>query len=450
MKTKLLTLLALITLTFGSYAQAPGSIKYQAVLRNTSNTVMNNQTVDMQFTIYNSSMASVWSQTYNVTSNAYGLVNLDLGPGLDAIAWDSDTYTIETAVDFQDGNGLTVMGTSPILSVPYALHAATATSATTADIALTDNVDDADNDPTNELQTIVSADANNAITAGSDGGAYYMSTGGTDNDWTISGSDMYSGVAGNVGIGIMTPTQPLHVTGNILGTGNVYSNNTSNTLFRGASTPYWNTFYPNPACTTCNGVGIENSEVESGGFWANGNVATIWSPGDDYILRIYDEDGFPTPAAPQAYLSGGSGVPADWYAGTYNAISDMRIKENFCSINSPLDRLLTLNTYQYDIREDLAFGNEIRLGKEITEEQRNMLKNQLGFKAQELKDVFPEVVHYSEGFGLYTVNYDMMVPVLVEGIKEQQTMIDTLETENESLKKKLLELEERLNALENE
>lgn len=78
-----------------------------------------------------------------------------------------------------------------------------------------------------------------------------------------------------------------------------------------------------------------------------------------------------------------------------------------------------------------------------------MLKDQLGFKAQELNEIFPEVVHYSEGFGLFTVNYDMMVPVLVESIKEQQTQINEMQAENDELKKKLLELEERLNNLEN-
>jgi len=441
MKTTILTFCAFIALSFSSLGQAPGSIKYQAVLRNTSNTILNNQAVDIQFTIYNSSSASVWTNTYNVTSNAYGLVNIDLGPGLDAIAWDSDTYTIETAVDFQDGNGMTVMGTSPILSVPYAMHS------NTADIALNDAVDDADNDPNNEIQVIVSTDANNSITSGTDGGAYYDASVG-DGDWTVNGNDMTSDPTGNVGIGIATPGQKLDVDGNISATGHIYSGNTSNVFFRDTVTPYWNAFHPNPACPTCYGVGIENGDSESGGFWANGNVATIWSPGDDYILRIYDEDGFPNPSQVQAYLDGSSGTPANWNAGAYNTISDMRIKENFRSIKNPLERLLQLNTYQYDIREDIAFKNELALGKEISQETRDMLKDQLGFKAQELDALFPEVVHYSEGFQLYTVNYDMMVPVLVEGVKEQQEMIHNLQSENEQLKAKMLELEERLNALE--
>ena len=46
-----------------------------------------------------------------------------------------------------------------------------------------------------------------------------------------------------------------------------------------------------------NGLWIEGSDNpggESGGLFMNGNVMCIWSPGDNDLLRILDEDGFPT------------------------------------------------------------------------------------------------------------------------------------------------------------
>jgi hypothetical protein len=46
-----------------------------------------------------------------------------------------------------------------------------------------------------------------------------------------------------------------------------------------------------------NGLWIEASEFpdgESGGLFLNGNVTCIWSPGDNDLLRILDEDGMPT------------------------------------------------------------------------------------------------------------------------------------------------------------
>ena len=49
-----------------------------------------------------------------------------------------------------------------------------------------------------------------------DGSAWQTSGGGADSDWTISGSDMYSAVSGNVGIGTTNPdTFKLQVEGTI-------------------------------------------------------------------------------------------------------------------------------------------------------------------------------------------------------------------------------------------
>lgn len=153
MKNLLITLIAVLAITISTNAQAPGSIKYQAVLRDATGAILTNQTVDMQFTVYNASMVMEWQQTYTVTSNAYGLVNIELGSGLDAVPWGTDTFSMETAVDFQDGNGMTVMGTSTLLSVPYAFYANTADFSNLAENVVNDAVDDADNDPTNEIET---------------------------------------------------------------------------------------------------------------------------------------------------------------------------------------------------------------------------------------------------------------------------------------------------------
>lgn len=42
-------------------------------------------------------------------------------------------------------------------------------------------------------------------------GTWQPGSGGADNDWTLSGNDMYSAVSGNVGIGTMSPDVPLHI-----------------------------------------------------------------------------------------------------------------------------------------------------------------------------------------------------------------------------------------------
>lgn len=60
-------------------------------------------------------------------------------------------------------------------------------------------------------QTISLAGDNLTISGGNTISLAGLGGGGTDTDWTVSGSDMYSGVSGDVGIGISTPESRLHV-----------------------------------------------------------------------------------------------------------------------------------------------------------------------------------------------------------------------------------------------
>lgn len=156
MKKQLLTLLGFLTITSLVLAQAPDSFKYQAVVRNAGNTILTNQTVGLRMTIQQGSIGgtTVYSESFSPTTNAYGLVNLDIGTGsvisgsFAAIDWSNGPYFIETAIDVSGGNAYVVMGTSQLMSVPYALYARTAEN------VVNDNVNDADADPSNELQAL--------------------------------------------------------------------------------------------------------------------------------------------------------------------------------------------------------------------------------------------------------------------------------------------------------
>jgi hypothetical protein len=50
-------------------------------------------------------------------------------------------------------------------------------------------------------------------------------------------------------------------------------------------------------------------------------------------------------------------------------------------------------------------------------------RRQIGFIAQEVKEVLPEVVS-QDGEGYYSIGYSRIIPVLVEAIKEQQTKFE--------------------------
>ena len=155
MKKLILSLVAIATLALSSFGQAPEAFKYQAVIRDGSSLILTNQAVGMQLMIRQGSAGgpAVYTETFAPTTNGYGLVNLEIGTGTTSddfttIDWANDTYFMETAVDVTGGVSYMVMGTSQLMSVPYALHAKTADNVTN------DAVNDADADPNNEIQDL--------------------------------------------------------------------------------------------------------------------------------------------------------------------------------------------------------------------------------------------------------------------------------------------------------
>ena len=178
MKKLILSLVAIATISLSSFGQAPEGFKYQAVVRDAGNLILNNQAVGMRLTIQQGSIGGVtaYSETFSVTSNAYGLVNLEIGTGTTSydfttIDWANGPYFIETAADVTGGTSYVVMGTSRLMSVPYALHANTAENVTN------DLVDDADADPNNELQAV--SFSNDTLYL-SNGGQVYLGAYGID------------------------------------------------------------------------------------------------------------------------------------------------------------------------------------------------------------------------------------------------------------------------------
>ncbi len=131
-KKLILSLVAIATISLSSLGQAPEGFKYQAVVRDAGNLILNNQAVGMRMTIQQGSIGgtAVYTETFIPTSNAYGLVNIEIGSGnttddFSTIDWSAGPYFIETAIDVTGGTSYTVMGTSQLMSVPYALYAKT-------------------------------------------------------------------------------------------------------------------------------------------------------------------------------------------------------------------------------------------------------------------------------------------------------------------------------------
>ena len=81
---------------------------------------------------------NIYRESFVVTSNNYGLINLNIGEGsqispnsLGSINWSAGPYFIETAIDLTGtGSNHQVMTCNQLLSVPYALYAETSGSST--------------------------------------------------------------------------------------------------------------------------------------------------------------------------------------------------------------------------------------------------------------------------------------------------------------------------------
>ena len=133
MKLKSIILSVALSLSVIGFSQTPESFKYQAVARDVSGTVLINQAVAFQISLLKGSTTgnAVFVETHSVTTNAFGLVNLEIGKGslvsgsFSAIDWSADSYFVKIELDETGGTNYKLMGTSQLLSVPYALHAKT-------------------------------------------------------------------------------------------------------------------------------------------------------------------------------------------------------------------------------------------------------------------------------------------------------------------------------------
>lgn len=130
---KIIIICAVIFMTASVFAQAPNKMSYQAVIRS-NNALVTNSAVGMRISILQTtpSGTAVYVETQTPTSNDNGLVSLEIGSGtvvsgnFTTIDWANGPYFINTETDPTGGTNYTITGTSQLLSVPYALYAATA------------------------------------------------------------------------------------------------------------------------------------------------------------------------------------------------------------------------------------------------------------------------------------------------------------------------------------
>ena len=125
--------------SFLAFAQAqipPQAFNYSGVARNSTGQPIATTNIGVQISILKSSTTGTvqYCENHIVNTDAYGLFNLIIGTGgiqsgsMSAINWSNDNYYLKVGMDVNGGTNFLDMGTTQLLSVPYALHSKTADS----------------------------------------------------------------------------------------------------------------------------------------------------------------------------------------------------------------------------------------------------------------------------------------------------------------------------------
>ena len=224
---------------------------------------------------------------------------------------------------------------------------------------------------------------------------------------------LFNGVllSAQTGIGTTTPAVKLHVKSN----GPTFRLEGSDHTFM--------EFYPQGASTRFGWFGFpaaNSIDLTLSNQNASGSLAFNTNNSERFRINSSGNVGIGT-SSPTVRLQVAGDIIANSIAGS----SDNRFKTNILAIENPLQKVLKLRGVTFDWKTK-EFPNR------MFSENRA-----LGFIAQEVEQVVPEVVQTENNLeGFKSVQYDKIVALLVEAIKEQQKQIDTLKVQVQKLKKK--------------
>ncbi len=154
-----------------------------------------------------------------------------------------------------------------------------------------------------------------------------------------------------------------------------------------------------------NGLTVESSAVAS----SNWNIY-VASSGDLWLLKAGAQKG--------AFNA---------TSGAYTSTSDRRLKKDIVPLGSMTSKLMTLVPYSYRFKDQ---------GSDDTKT--------LGFIAQDVREVFPEMVKHNEETDVFTLDYSGFGVVAVKVIQEQQKKIDELSNEIMELRRAVEDLKSNL------
>ena len=219
MKKTIFNTLLFLCMSLFTLAQAPNGFKYQAVARDASNEPYKNVNMSVRISLIKDGSTGTidYSESHMVTTSDLGVFALEIGAGtalsgfFTDVNWSDHPYYLKVDIDPTGGSSYIPMGTSQLLSVPYALYAKESGGGTAGNdnqtLSITgtqlaiedgnavdlsiiqDGVNDADADPNNEIQSI--SLSGNTLTLSNGGGSVALPGGGADDQTlTLSGTNL--------------------------------------------------------------------------------------------------------------------------------------------------------------------------------------------------------------------------------------------------------------------
>ncbi|MBU4485764.1 MAG: tail fiber domain-containing protein [Candidatus Delongbacteria bacterium] len=214
---------------------------------------------------------------------------------------------------------------------------------------------------------------------------------------------------------------------NVSGAGNVflgyqsgYSETLSNKLYianSNTSTPLIKGTFPNTDLTfTTSRVSIIHPSGTTNGLYFQN---TYLGNTDTWNIYQYTTDEL------ALLFNGVKKGGFDFTSGVYTAVSDAKFKKNVEEYANILDKVMLLQPKKYNFISQKSIGQKY-----------------IGLIAQDVKELFPSFVYYSEEDDTYTMDYAGLSVVAIQAIKEQQAIISDQESRIkrlEGLVKQLIE-----------
>jgi hypothetical protein len=401
--TKIISALFLFFMVSYTFAQVPQALNYQAVARTSAGALLANQAVGIKISIHTGSAAGavVYSEIHAPTTNNFGLFTLSIGTEtpvsgtFNTIDWSTGNYWLQVEMDPTGGVTYADMGTSQLLTVPYAMFA-----------------------------------GNVGIKGDSNYIPKYAKTGGLKKS-AFYEEDNY----GYVGLGTINPKVKLHINGSARIDGlypllQFYYDTSYRAFIRSYGVN--GDFYIANKTTSGNVIlwtnNTERMRISSDGYVGIGvtPLQMLHVKQDDPNLGFRIEHNTTTD-----YWENGIGISTKnykfYYNGTFRAdisstdgaytqSSDRRLKKDIEEIAPVLSRVVLLKPYTYHYIDNAQDA-----------------PRSTGFIAQDVELLFPELVRETDD-GYKGLVYDGFAVIAIKAIQELQAEIELLKLEIKALK----------------